>query len=335
MPKKELVEKEEQLPDKPQGDTGIVVQEKKTREEAVSERMVNMIEKAGTIKLTKKQEKALYAPVKDEDVLIRPDGQLYLPWGWYQERLRKTFGFQWTLFPGGKVNKVDDLMIREWWLVIEGKPYGNCYGACEYKPNNPVMDYDDAVEGTRSNAIMRLCKHLGVATELWIPSWIKKWKDKYAIIYYDKKKNKYLWRKKEKNEINYPEKDKPTVEEDTGEAEDGYKLPATLTIEEGNTTSILTLSRFFTEKELNYFKENKTKEDRIKEELAHRNHFSFEYKPKSPEIYRLLSKTKKKYKKAEWKKKWTKKERENFANTTKSDQLNTIGALWEEAKEEK
>jgi len=219
MAGKEVVEKKEKLPNMlPQGNTGIVVQEKRTREEAVSEQMVSMIEKAGTIKLSKAQEKILYAPVKDEDVLIRPDGQLYLPWGWYQERLRKTFGFQWTLFPGGKVNKVDDLMIREWWLVIEGKPYGNCYGACEYKPNNPVMDYDDAVEGTRSNAIMRLCKHLGVATELWVPSWIKRWKDKYAIKYWDKKKGKYLWRKKEENEIIYPERDKPTVE-DTEEAE--------------------------------------------------------------------------------------------------------------------
>lgn len=37
-----------------------------------------------------------------------------------------------------------------------------------------------AVEGCKSNAMMRCCKDLGVASELWDPRFIRKYKAQYA-----------------------------------------------------------------------------------------------------------------------------------------------------------
>lgn len=38
-----------------------------------------------------------------------------------------------------------------------------------------------AEESAKSNALMRCCKDLGIASELWDPSFILQWKEKYAI----------------------------------------------------------------------------------------------------------------------------------------------------------
>jgi len=120
----------------------IIIQEKiKTLEEAMQAEIVKLIPQAGTLQLTEEQKKILYAPINEEDIEVRPDGLIYLPW----------------------------------------------------------MEYE--CEGAKSNALMRLCKGLGIGTELWKPSFIKQWKEKYAEQYweYDEKKKKKVlkWRKKE------------------------------------------------------------------------------------------------------------------------------------------
>ena len=38
-----------------------------------------------------------------------------------------------------------------------------------------------ASEGAKSNALMRCCKDLGVASVLWDPIFIAQWKSKYAV----------------------------------------------------------------------------------------------------------------------------------------------------------
>jgi hypothetical protein len=56
------------------------------------------------------------------------------------------------------------------------------------------MTYGDAIEGAKSNARMRVCKDIGVFSEMWDPDWTKAWREKYAESYPEK--GKTYWRKK-------------------------------------------------------------------------------------------------------------------------------------------
>lgn len=67
-----------------------------------------------------------------------------------------------------------------------------------------------ASEGCKSNAMMRCCKDLGIASELWDPRFIKAWKAKYAkevfVEHQVSKKRTKHWLRKE-DSINYPYKE--------------------------------------------------------------------------------------------------------------------------------
>jgi hypothetical protein len=144
--------------------------------------IAGLIHLSGTIELTAKQEKTLFGPVKEEDIEIRPDGLIYLPWMEYVTRLKEAFGLRWTLLPEGlpKTGSGGNSIMWGFWLVIDGKPYGFAIGEQAYYPENKTMSWSDACEGAKSNALMRLCKGIGISLELWRPSFIKKWKVKYA-----------------------------------------------------------------------------------------------------------------------------------------------------------
>ncbi|KAG0170436.1 hypothetical protein DFQ30_002508 [Apophysomyces sp. BC1015] len=67
-----------------------------------------------------------------------------------------------------------------------------------------------ASEGCKSNALMRCCKDLGIASELWDPVFIRKYKKKYCVEVWAEhvmtKKKKKLWRKKDES-LDYPFKE--------------------------------------------------------------------------------------------------------------------------------
>lgn len=148
----------------------------------INDQITSLIPLAGTIELTEEQEKILYAPVQDENVEIRPDGLIYLPWMEYVTRLRKAFGMSWTLIPYGPPKKVGNFIHWAFWLIIKGKPYGFAIGEQRYFEGES-MTYGDALEGCKSNALMRLCKGLGISLELWQPEFRRKWLPKYAETY--------------------------------------------------------------------------------------------------------------------------------------------------------
>lgn len=67
-----------------------------------------------------------------------------------------------------------------------------------------------ALEGCKSNALMRCCKDLGIASELWDPSFIRKWKkdfcDEIFAEHVTTKKKKKLWKLKKNKTLDYPYK---------------------------------------------------------------------------------------------------------------------------------
>ena len=67
-----------------------------------------------------------------------------------------------------------------------------------------------AAEGCKSNALMRCCKDLGVASELWDPRYIRKFLKEYAkdvfVEHQTTKKRKKVWLRKD-DVVKYPFKE--------------------------------------------------------------------------------------------------------------------------------
>ena len=165
----------------------------------------HLLNTAGQIKLSDEQKAALYAPVKEEDVEIRPDGLVYLPWMEYASRLKEAFAMEWALIPNGKPSIMGNYVYWGFWLIVQGHLCGYALGEQQYIPNNRTMTYGDACEGAKSNALMRLCKGIGISLELWKPSFIREWIAENAESYWAKDKkgnNKQLWRKKGQSDAN-------------------------------------------------------------------------------------------------------------------------------------
>lgn len=157
------------------------------------EEIRKMLGTAGTLELNEAQNNALYSPVDDSDVLIKPDGLIYLSWIKYSGKLTKAFtGTGWAMIPQGMPKIQNDLIVWGFHLVIKGIYCGFAIGEQQYF-NNGRMTFGEACEGAKSNALMRLCKGLGIGLELWDKSFIDRWVGKYADKKWDDSKKKYMW----------------------------------------------------------------------------------------------------------------------------------------------
>lgn len=161
-----------------------------------------MLASAGQVKLTDEQKNILYAPVNTEDVEMRPEGLIYLPWREYQDRLRKAFGLEYALIPNGnpQIDTNSGNILWGFYLIIQGHMMAYAIGEQVYSGNSQ-MTWTDACEGAKSNALMRVCKDIGIGTELWKPSFIREWKEKNLCRYeqYKNNKDKLVWRLKAKD----------------------------------------------------------------------------------------------------------------------------------------
>ncbi len=135
---------------------------------------------AGTLDADRATMAILMAPIDESQICIRPDGIVYLPWVFYADRLRKAFGVAWSLVAGDKPTLEGTQVIWLHHLIIQGCYVSSAYGQCNYHPNNRGMSYGDAIEGSKSDALTRCCKPLGISAELWDPAFILAWKKKWA-----------------------------------------------------------------------------------------------------------------------------------------------------------
>ena len=157
------------------------------------EEIRKMLPTAGTLELTEEQKNSLYEPIKDSDVYIKPDGLVYLSWIKYSGRLTKAFtGTGWAMLPQGMPKAQNNLVIWGFHLVIKGVYCGFAIGEQQFFENGR-MTFGEACEGAKSNALMRLCKGLGIGLELWDKEFIEKWLAAYANKKWDDEKRKYLW----------------------------------------------------------------------------------------------------------------------------------------------
>ncbi|TRX94272.1 hypothetical protein FHL15_004739 [Xylaria flabelliformis] len=141
----------------------------------------------------------LQARLEPDDIEVKPDGIIYLPEIKYRRILNAAFGpGGWGLAPRGELMVQDRLVTREYALVVHGRFVAQARGEQQYFSEDGVST---AAEGCKSNALMRCCKDLGIASELWDPRFIRKFMKEHAmqqwVEHVTTKKKKQIWLRKD------------------------------------------------------------------------------------------------------------------------------------------
>ncbi|KAI0960158.1 hypothetical protein AcW1_004756 [Taiwanofungus camphoratus] len=157
----------------------------------------------------KEAAEVLLAPLDPLDIEMKPDGLVYLPEIKYRRVLNKAFGpGGWGLAPRSETNVGPKVVSREYALVCLGRLVAIARGEQEYFDPHGIPT---AAEACKSNALMRCCKDLGIASELWDPRFIREFKAKYCVEVYAEhvstKKKRKLWRRKDQPKFDYPYKE--------------------------------------------------------------------------------------------------------------------------------
>ncbi|KAH7400581.1 mitochondrial genome maintenance protein MGM101 [Phaeosphaeria sp. MPI-PUGE-AT-0046c] len=162
----------------------------------------------GSVSFTPEQSETLLAPTVHEDVEVKPDGILYLPEIKYRRILNKAFGpGGWGLAPRGESIVTGKIVTREYGLIVQGRLVSISRGEQQYFDPDGIPT---ATEGCKSNALMRCCKDLGIASELWDPRFIREYTTKLTREVWvehasTKKKRKIVIRKDD--QVKYPFKE--------------------------------------------------------------------------------------------------------------------------------
>ncbi|KKO97320.1 hypothetical protein THAR02_10571 [Trichoderma harzianum] len=158
--------------------------------------------------VTEKQFKALMQPVEEKDIEVKPDGVIYLPEIKYRRRLNEVFGpMGWGLIPKGEAVVGDSIVTREYALIVDGRFVSQAQGENSYFSAEQLPS---AVEGCKSNALMRCCKDLGIASELWDPHFVRWFKKNHMeevwVEHVTTKKKRVQWYRKGDVDVSYPYK---------------------------------------------------------------------------------------------------------------------------------
>ncbi|KAF7588441.1 hypothetical protein BBP40_005705 [Aspergillus hancockii] len=150
----------------------------------------------------------LLAETDPAEVEIKPDGILYLPEIKYRRILNRAFGpGGWGLVPRSESIVTPKTVTREYALVCNGRLVSVARGEQDYFSPDGIPT---ATEGCRSNALVRCCKDLGIASELWDPRWIRKFKAQYTrevfVEHVVNKRKSKIWVRKD-DPVSYPWKE--------------------------------------------------------------------------------------------------------------------------------
>ncbi|KAF8272090.1 mitochondrial genome maintenance MGM101-domain-containing protein [Lactarius quietus] len=151
----------------------------------------------------------LQADLNPLDIEMKPDGMIYLPEIKYRRILNKAFGpGGWGLAPRSETNVGPKIVSREYALVCLGRLVAIARGEQEYFDQSGIPT---ATEACKSNALMRCCKDLGIASELWDPRFIREFKKEHCVEVFAEhlptKRKRKLWRRKDQPKFDYPYKE--------------------------------------------------------------------------------------------------------------------------------
>lgn len=161
--------------------------------------------------LTAEEEAILLADVPIDEIQVKHNkaGTIFVHWTFYAKRLNRVFHVgQWVCqpVPGSAYSKIGKQINREFALYIRGNAIAGAMGNCDYIESNQEMSYADAAEGCRGNALMRCCKQIGIALELWDKRFARKFREEYC----EQDEKGRWWRKDEpkEQESRFREEDK-------------------------------------------------------------------------------------------------------------------------------
>ena len=143
----------------------------------------------------------LTAPLTDEQVDVLPTGEVYLSQVEYRRRLLHAFGpGSWALVPVGEPLQMTNApgaaaLVQRFDLWINRRWISTAYGEAEYHPDNPRTTWATAWESAKSNALMRTCKDIGIATECWDRRWTDAYRTRRCIRVWRKSETKPQWRR--------------------------------------------------------------------------------------------------------------------------------------------
>ena len=160
-------------------------------------------------KFTRRQIAKLLSDFDDSKVGILPSGECYVSNLWIRDRLSRVFGpGAWGLDPRSTENydQSRGLMLQTWALMIEGVVVAVATGECKWVERNARMTYGDAIEGTKSNALNRCAKDLGIGAEVRDPDWAYQFKLRCAVLVNVRQRDgkmKLQWRKYTSQPLSY------------------------------------------------------------------------------------------------------------------------------------
>lgn len=170
---------------------------------------------ASMLKIADEEQKKLQTPVDENLIEIRPDGLLYLPQAFVRDILNQVFGIgQWALIQHQiKKDPERNKIYFDGSMLIRGSFVSRAMGEAEYHADNPMQSWASVYESAKSDCLVRCCKDLGIAKELWMPAYGRAWQKKYAIKVWREKTGKskngnigsFQWRRKDVDKF-YDEK---------------------------------------------------------------------------------------------------------------------------------
>lgn len=173
----------------------------------VQQPTVNPCHGIALVPITPEKQAKLEEPIDPEQLDILPTGVVYMSQVWYRRKLNSTFGCgRWGLLPQGEYiykefktqgGKPAGTLMHEYALIVEGCFVGHCIGESDYHPSNDRSSYATAAESLKSNALSRLCKDLGIASECWDTRFTEKWISENAISVWRKEVRKPEWRRRD------------------------------------------------------------------------------------------------------------------------------------------
>lgn len=154
------------------------------------------------IRFTEKQQEILTKPCDLAELDVLPTGEVYLSQVGYRRRLNEAFGVGgWAMRPMTPVTVSGSTLMREWALYAEARFISSAWGEAEYQERNSRHSYATAAEALKSNAIMRCCKDLGIASECWDRRFTQQFKKDHCVkVWREKAKHgqgEYQWRRKD------------------------------------------------------------------------------------------------------------------------------------------
>lgn len=126
----------------------------------------------------------------------------------------------WGLMPFGSHKIEGGYLCQEYGLFCYGQYVSQAYGEQQFDESKfNSRNLSTALEGAKSNSLMRCCKDLGVASELWDPQFILQWLSKYVVKvmceHQVSKQKKVLFRRMDRPMFEYPWKEISVMETNT------------------------------------------------------------------------------------------------------------------------